>query len=426
MTPAQIRVAYGVRYLNAAILLLFFSRIELPASRAGLIACSLGALAANALVHLWAEMTGRRRQGLYLLLGVDLLTVGPAVYLTGMVASPFLLVLALSINEAYYIDFDPRQAARFGVISVAWIAALFACWWLRHGTVPAWGPADHPGFVLFVFAVQVASLGAVAYQARFLPSPLIAEIARQETELARYAHRAELGTSLAMMAHEIRSPLTTVGFSLHAALDQLKVPEGPGATRALRHLQVSEQELARLNRMLDGLLAYAREKRGRMRPEPHQPLALFNRAVEFIRLKWGRHEPPFGAEAETETARAALCDPDAMHQVLVNLLDNAHQHRDPGRPLQIDLRARDRGDRIALIVRDNGIGIPAERLPGLFEPFATERRGGTGLGLSIAKELVEEQGGTLEVESLVGTGTTCTVTLPSAAPSPEPDASRPG
>jgi signal transduction histidine kinase len=112
-----------------------------------------------------------------------------------------------------------------------------------------------------------------------------------------------------------------------------------------------------------------------------------------------------------------------MHQILVNLLDNANQHADPGRPLRIDLRAQDRGDRVALTVRDNGTGITADRVGRLFERFATDRPGGTGLGLSIAKELVEEQGGSLSIESVVGTGTTCTVALPSAGLPPEPDAS---
>jgi len=160
-----------------------------------------------------------------------------------------------------------------------------------------------------------------------------------------------------------------------------------------------------------------------MRPEPHRPLALFNRALEFIRLKWGRHQRPYEASAEAETARTVLCDADAMHQILVNLLDNANQHADPGRPLRIDLRAQDRGDRVALTVRDNGTGITADRVGRLFERFATDRPGGTGLGLSIAKELVEEQGGSLSIESVVGTGTTCTVALPSAGLPPEPDAS---
>ena len=120
-------------------------------------------------------------------------------------------------------------------------------------------------------------------------------------------------------------------------------------------------------------------------------------------------------EAETGTDRLVLCDADAMHQVLVNLIDNAVQNADPVRPLRVDLLARDEGDRVLLIVRDSGIGIPADRLPHLFERFATHRPGGTGIGLSIARQLVQDQGGTIAVESRVGIGTTIVLSLPPAS-----------
>lgn len=152
-----------------------------------------------------------------------------------------------------------------------------------------------------------------------------------------------------------------------------------------------------------------------MQPAPRRPLALFNRAIEFVQLTSERNHHRVPAEAETETARLVRCDSDAMHQVLVNLLDNAMQHAAPGRPLRVRLRAVDCGEEVALIVQDNGTGIPPGRLGQLFEQYATDRPDGTGLGLSIARQLVRDQGGTIAVEETPGGGATFVITLAAAS-----------
>jgi two-component system sporulation sensor kinase A len=289
-------------------------------------------------------------------------------------------------------------------------------WWHQGALVAGWDGRGFPAYAVLVGLVQLLAVAGLAAQAIELPRPLVAEVAEQAALIERQGHRAELGTSLAMMAHEIRTPLTTVGFGLHAALDQLKAPEGPGSTRALRHLQAADQELDRLSRMLEGLLSYARDRRGRMRLEPHRPVALFNRAVEFARLKWARSQRSFETRAATETPRGVRCDVDAMHQVLVNILDNAIQRQDPGRPLKIDMSAREEGSQVALIVRDTGAGggDPDAGSSGA----RPEANRGDGIGITIAKRLVEEQGGRFAIESAPGGETTCTVWLPSVRIAP--------
>src|SRR5262249_27344908 len=112
-----------------------------------------------------------------------------------------------------------------------------------------------------------------------------------------------------------------------------------------------------------------------------------------------------------------LGDGNQLIQVFLNLVSNAEQAirevRDTGR---IQIRLAQSGGRVSVTVQDDGVGIPAEALPKLFDPFYTTKRpgGGTGLGLSICMSLVREHGGTIEAESLPAGGSAFTVYFPAA------------
>lgn len=419
MQSRQFRTAFLTRYLIAVPIVFLAADFAVPFSRRPLLWILAAALALMGTAHAVAFRTGRWREALYFALAVDTVTAGLAVFYTGMLASPFLIVTVMPFAMTYFTGHSVRALAVHGALTVAWLAFLMGLWWHQGPLVAGWDGRDFPAYAALVGLVQLLAVAGLAAQAIDLPRPLVAEVAEQAALIERQGHRAELGTSLAMMAHEIRTPLTTVGFGLHAALDQLKAPEGPGSTRALRHLQSADQELDRLNRMLEGLLSYARDRRGRMQLKPHRPIALFNRAVEFARLKWARSQRSFETRAATETPRGVRCDVDAMHQVLVNLLDHAIMRREPGKPLKIDLNAREERGRVALIVADTGAvgGIPDAGSAGA-RPEADR---GHRVGIAIAKRLVEEQGGRFAIESTPGGGTTCTVWLPSVEIAP-PDA----
>jgi signal transduction histidine kinase len=98
--------------------------------------------------------------------------------------------------------------------------------------------------------------------------------------------------------------------------------------------------------------------------------------------------------------------------VALNLVINAIEAMPDGGPLTI--RSGRRRDRVELSFRDTGVGIPREDLPRLFEPFYSSKEGGTGLGLVISYGIVSAHGGTMEVESDPGVGTTIRVLLPAA------------
>jgi signal transduction histidine kinase len=106
---------------------------------------------------------------------------------------------------------------------------------------------------------------------------------------------------------------------------------------------------------------------------------------------------------------------DQLQQVFMNLVSNAAQAMEPkeGGVLVIETRRSSKDGHVLIRVQDTGVGIPEEHMPRLFEPFFTTRKGkGVGLGLSVVYGIVQEHGGSIEVTSHVGEGTTFSVKLP--------------
>jgi len=233
------------------------------------------------------------------------------------------------------------------------------------------------------------------------------ELNRQETKLSAQRRRAELGTSLAMIAHEIRTPLTSIQLAVEMARRARdRVAAGASLKRA-------EAEVKRVDRMLESLLA--RSRAGEKRTEIRRVADLADRAVEFIRLKYGgrirvRIVRDYGDEA------LIRCDPDALHQALVNIMDNSVKARNENRPLRIEVRSAVQAGFVTITIRDNGRGMSHQEVSGLFERFSTTGAGGTGLGLRIAKQTVEKYGGTIRLDSVEEAGTTAIITLPTSEP----------
>lgn len=107
-----------------------------------------------------------------------------------------------------------------------------------------------------------------------------------------------------------------------------------------------------------------------------------------------------------------VCRVPLLLQAFANILDNAIKSRSEG--LELTVCARQESDLVLVTISDNGCGIPAENLPHIFEPFFTTRPvgSGSGMGLTVAREAIIGAGGSIEIESLAGQGTTCRVTLP--------------
>jgi PAS domain S-box-containing protein len=203
---------------------------------------------------------------------------------------------------------------------------------------------------------------------------------------------------LATLSHELRNPLAPLRNSLHL----LQSRGGDGRTE--RMYGMMEQQLNRMIRLVDDLLEVSRITGGKieLRREPVAVATILESAVETSRplIESASHRLTVLLPDEPLVIDA---DPVRMTQVLSNLLNNAAKYTQEGGSITLTT-LRD-GDEVVLAVRDNGLGIPANMLPRVFEMFAQVDRtlkraqGGLGIGLALARSLVEMHGGSIFAHS---------------------------
>ncbi len=241
-------------------------------------------------------------------------------------------------------------------------------------------------------------------------SPLVA----MEGELRKRDRLAAAGTLAAGVAHEIRNPLSALELNLRLLRDEVT---GLGATDGdvEAYFEILFAETRRLNRITSNFLQLSR-------PEPiaRVRVALHRAMMQVARL--------VNREAQEKNISLVLdlagSDPEVLgnstkiEQVCLNILINAMQAMPTGGAIHIGSATSwsDGCKFINLSFADQGIGIPRENLPRLFDPYFTTRSDGTGLGLAIADRIVTDHGGKILVESTVGVGTVMTVCLPVADP----------
>ncbi len=222
---------------------------------------------------------------------------------------------------------------------------------------------------------------------------------------------------LANVSHELRTPLTAIKGYAEAMEDGLAGPVSEGQERALG---VIRRNIQRLHGMIEQLLSFSRLESGRSWAEGH-PFdlgALVEQAAETLRGA-GLGARKLEVVRPPEKPLLAHGDPDGIAEVLDNLLSNAAKFT--SEEGHVTLRVEPGAERIAVMVEDDGVGIPEAKVERIFERFyqvdTSSRRsaGGMGLGLAIAREILELHGTDFEVESTPGQGTTFRFTLPRGA-----------
>jgi two-component system sensor histidine kinase PilS (NtrC family) len=224
-----------------------------------------------------------------------------------------------------------------------------------------------------------------------------------EAEARRMKERmAAVGEMSARMAHEIKNPLASISGSAQV----LASMGGSGSTGG-RLLDIIVDESRRLSAILDHFLDYAR---------PHQTTqqtcdlsSILRDGVDLLRRS-AEVGPNHHIELRVPERLPVLGDPNRLRQVFWNLARNALQAMPDGGDLTVT--AKRRGNTALTEWIDTGCGMPEEVRRRAFEPFVTTQPGGTGLGLAIVYTVVDEHGGSVEIDSTPGGGTTITVELP--------------
>ncbi|HEX4847213.1 MAG TPA: ATP-binding protein [Novosphingobium sp.] len=235
-------------------------------------------------------------------------------------------------------------------------------------------------------------------------------------ELADRSSEADVSKAhtdfVANASHELRTPLAAIGGYVETLADG-----GVDEATTQRFLGIVQRETRRMQSLVEDLMTLSHaeaEKHDRPSEELHLG-RLAARVVGEVSSLRGKERVELTGSDESAMV---LGDAGQLEQVLRNLIDNALKYGDPDQPVRVSVA---RGDsRVRLSVADRGAGIAPEHLPHLTrrfyrtDPGRSRASGGTGLGLAIVKHIVERHSGTLEIDSVVGEGTTVTVVLPMA------------
>jgi len=261
--------------------------------------------------------------------------------------------------------------------------------------------ADGQKRTLLLTALPVADSGG-EFSGHVLLMQDISELRKLEGELRRNERLAALGKMAAGVAHELRNPLSSI-----KGLALLLKGKVDGDAQGKETADILVQEVERLNRSISELLDYARP--GQLQLSEVKLSDVLNKAIGLVAVD---------AEAMAihlvvdlpDSGDLINVDEDKINQVFLNLLLNAIQAMPDGGELTITMEPETDG--VGCEISDSGVGVAAENLPKVFDPYFTTKSDGTGLGLALSAKIVEEHGGSIEMSSREGEGSTVTLFLP--------------
>ena len=237
----------------------------------------------------------------------------------------------------------------------------------------------------------------------------IGELSRVFNDMADELENSEAikNDFISSVSHELRTPLTAIkGWSetLEAGYDEETYRKG---------MKVITHETGRLEGMVEELLDFSRIQNGRFTLQMANTdiIAELDDAL-LIYTDKARKENKTIHYTEPESLCVVYGDKNRLRQVFINVIDNAMKYTDPGG--SVDISVEKGSDTLSIIVADTGIGISAADLPKVKAKFykANSTRRGSGIGLAVADEIISMHGGRLDIDSVLGKGTTVTITLP--------------
>ncbi|MBX7165857.1 MAG: hypothetical protein K1X74_05860 [Pirellulales bacterium] len=420
-----LRWAAGVGQLVTIGVVRCWLGIELPlAELAGIIAIEFVTNAAFAwwfrravAVRSWEQTHVLAQRLLGLVMMLDILLLTGLLYLTGGPENPFCIFYLVNISLAAVV-LKPRWTLWLAALAVVCFTTLLNF----HRPLPAlatiWLPDaaathddDHKAQLVRTQGLWFALSGAALFLVYFI-TRATAELARRESELSTEQQRRAqsqkleaLATLAAGAAHELASPLSTI--AVVARELELQLVRDGVAEPTVQDAQLIRREVGRCREILDLMANRAGESVG----EKILTLSL----AELIERTFDGLREPERVEVDISSAareRRLHVPQHALAQSLRVVLRNAlDASPNAGR---VRLSAEPLGKMVRIVIRDSGTGMPPEILARAGEPFFTTKEPGQGMGLGlfITRRVIERLGGSLELSSVSGEGTTATITLP--------------
>ena len=238
-----------------------------------------------------------------------------------------------------------------------------------------------------------------------------AELGRAHGELLKRERLSALGQLTATVAHELRNPLSAIKNTLFST-KEMAAAKGLDLELPIGRM---ERSIERCNRIITDLLDFSR-----MRELQRETVEFDPWLDPVVRDQVLPAGVVLALEPAAEGAMVSL-DAERMRRVVINLIDNATQaltgHGAAPGEKRIEIGTRRAGTGLELVVSDNGPGIAPENLARVFEPLFSTKSFGTGLGLPTVKQIIEQHGGSIAIESASGAGTRVRVLLPLLRPS---------
>lgn len=291
------------------------------------------------------------------------------------------------------------------IILIAFIVALFVRKFVHHPVQELVLGTKRIAEGDLEYEIVIRSRDEIGHLARAF-NRMTKGLKETQFQLFQTEKLAALGTLAAQVAHEINNPLTTVLTNTCLLLENAK-EDDPHR----EDYQEIVTETERCRDIVKGLLDFARQSKGEKNPvDLNQVL---KRSISLLENQAAFRDIQIKRNLQ-EGLPLIMADANQLQQVFMNILLNAAEAMtDSGEISVTSVRTNGENQSIAVSLRDTGCGIPEDKIQSIFEPFFTTKgRQGSGLGLAVCYGIISRHGGTIDVESKAGKGTTFTVKLP--------------
>jgi signal transduction histidine kinase len=333
------------------------------------------------------------------------------------------LVVGESMGEMHDMIYKVQiHSIILAIITIAFLSFVLGFLFLRFINVPikklteTMKKAEEGDLSVRVNVKSRDEMGRLAENLNIMIEKL--NLAKQEAEqyhqelIQRADRMASIGELASGIAHEIRNPLAGIQGAIQIMAEGF--PKEDPRTQVTDEIQ---KQIYKLERLVKDLLNFAKPV-----PKNYLPTdinQLVDKVLSFFMTQRGRSEDFKIEKRFVSSLPKTMIDPSSMEQAFLNIILNAQKAMPKGGTFTVSTVAlpqrKDDGkevQEVQIVFEDTGVGITGENLPKIFNPFFSTRSDGTGLGLSITKNIVEQQGGKIEVKSQVNVGTKFIITLP--------------